>query len=570
MIKTLLISNYALISGIEIEFDPGFNIITGETGAGKSIILAALGLLLGDRADMRVVRDTSRKSVIEAVFGIADAPGVADMLADLGFDSVDNDCILRRELLPGGRSRAFVNDSPVTLPVLRQIAVRLIDIHSQHQNMLLASPEYQLEILDNLAGNASLLREYRAAYALYRRTLRQYTETRDMIRRNRDDADYIAFQYDELEAMELQPGEHESLEHERDTLSNLDELLERIDSALTPLAGEPVSVQTALADAVSAVESLAFDQTDEDNDPDIDFHNLSERLESARIELSDIADTLLQYRESLNADPGRLEEVEERLSRLYSLETKHHVANADELIEIRDRLAAQLATLEDGDRVLARLEAEAKRAKKAAVNLATELSDRRTAAAADFSRRLRETAAPLGMPNLRCDISFMRAKLDHDGFDRVQYLFAFNKNQALTPVGGAASGGEISRLVLSVRAILAERMQLPSIIFDEVDTGVSGDIATRMAAMMAAMSRSLQVICITHLPGVAAMGSVHFKVYKEDDENSTTTRIRRLDTPAREAELALMLSGNPADPTALATARTLLSKQILNYEKSNP
>lgn len=570
MIKTLLISNYALISGIEIEFDPGFNIITGETGAGKSIILAALGLLLGDRADMRVVRDTSRKSVIEAVFGIADAPGVADMLADLGFDSVDNDCILRRELLPGGRSRAFVNDSPVTLPVLRQIAVRLIDIHSQHQNMLLASPEYQLEILDNLAGNASLLREYRAAYALYRRALRQYTETRDMIRRNRDDADYIAFQYDELEAMELQPGEHESLEHERDTLSNLDELLERIDSALTPLAGEPVSVQTALADAVSAVESLAFDQTDEDNDPDIDFHNLSERLESARIELSDIADTLLQYRESLNADPGRLEEVEERLSRLYSLETKHHVANADELIEIRDRLAAQLATLEDGDRVLARLEAEAKRAKKAAVNLATELSDRRTAAAADFSRRLRETAAPLGMPNLRCDISFMRAKLDHDGFDRVQYLFAFNKNQALTPVGGAASGGEISRLVLSVRAILAERMQLPSIIFDEVDTGVSGDIATRMAAMMAAMSRSLQVICITHLPGVAAMGSVHFKVYKEDDENSTTTRIRRLDTPAREAELALMLSGNPADPTALATARTLLSKQILNYEKSNP
>lgn len=562
MIKSLLISNYALISNIEIEFDPGFNIITGETGAGKSIILGALGLLLGERADMRVVRDAARKSVIEAVFGIVDAPGVAGMLAELGFESVDGDCILRRELLPGGRSRAFVNDSPVTLPVLRQIAVRLIDIHSQHQNLLLASPEYQLEILDNLAGTAPLLESYREAYAVYRRSLRQYTETRDMIRRNRDDADYLAFQYNELEAMELQPGEHESLEHERETLSNLDGLLEQIDRAITPLAGEPANVQTALDEAVSAVESLAIDLADDDADtePDVDFHNLSERLESARIELADIADTLMEYRSSLNADPGRLEEVEERLSRLYSLETKHHVANADELIEIRDRLGSQLATLEDGDRVLARLEAEAKRAKKAAVTLATELSDRRTSAASVFARQLREAASPLGMPNLRCDISFTRGKLGHDGFDQVQYLFAFNKNQALMPLGGAASGGEISRLVLTVRAILAERMHLPSIIFDEVDTGVSGDVATRMAAMMASMSRSLQVICITHLPGVAAMGRVHFKVYKEDDENSTTTRIRRLDRAAREAELALMLSGKPDDPAALATARSLLDR----------
>lgn len=562
MIKSLLISNYALISNIEIEFDPGFNIITGETGAGKSIILGALGLLLGERADMRVVRDAARKSVIEAVFGIGDAPGVAGMLAELGFESVDGDCILRRELLPGGRSRAFVNDSPVTLPVLRQIAVRLIDIHSQHQNLLLASPEYQLEILDNLAETAPLLESYREAYAVYRRSLRQYTETRDMIRRNRDDADYLAFQYNELEAMELQPGEHESLEHERETLSNLDGLLEQIDRAITPLAGEPANVQTALDEAVSAVESLAIDLADDDADtePDVDFHNLSERLESARIELADIADTLMEYRSSLNADPGRLEEVEERLSRLYSLETKHHVANADELIEIRDRLGSQLATLEDGDRVLARLEAEAKRAKKAAVTLATELSDRRTSAASVFARQLREAASPLGMPNLRCDISFTRGKLGHDGFDQVQYLFAFNKNQALMPLGGAASGGEISRLVLTVRAILAERMHLPSIIFDEVDTGVSGDVATRMAAMMASMSRSLQVICITHLPGVAAMGRVHFKVYKEDDENSTTTRIRRLDRAAREAELALMLSGKPDDPAALATARSLLDR----------
>ena len=276
--------------------------------------------------------------------------------------------------------------------------------------------------------------------------------------------------------------------------------------------------------------------------------------------MSDIADTLMDYRESLNADPGRLQDVEERLSKLYSLETKHHVANADGLIAIRDRLAGQLATLEDSDRVLSTLEVEAKRAKKAAVALANELSARREAAATEFASQLREMASPLGMPNLRCEISLTRCKLGPDGGDQVQFLFAFNKNQALMPLGGAASGGEISRLVLTVRAILAERMHLPSIIFDEVDTGVSGDVATRMAAMMAGMSRSLQVICITHLPGVAAMGNVHFKVYKEDDDNSTTTRIRRLDNAAREAELALMLSGKPDDPGALAAARSMLGR----------
>lgn len=560
MIKNLVISNYALIGFIDIDFDAGFNIITGETGAGKSIILGALGLLLGDRADMRAVEYKQRKSVIEATFDISDATGLKNMLAGMDLESPHGDCVLRRELMPEGRSRAFVNDTPVTLPVLRQVAEHLIDIHSQHQNMMLVSPDYQLEILDNLADTEALLADYRQAYTHYRRCLKQYTETRDMIRRNRDDADYLAFQYNELDVMNLVPGEHEALEHERETLSNLDGILEQVDRALTPLSGEPMNVQTALDEAVSAVESLAIEVTgDDDSEPDVDFHNLSERLDSARIELSDIADTLMAYRESLNADPGRLEEVDERLSKLYSLETKHHVANADELIAIRDRIGSQLATLEDGDRVLAHLEAEAKRAKKAALTLGASISEKRQAAAAVFAKKLRELASPLGMPNLRCDISFTRGSLGPHGFDQVQYLFAFNKNQALTPLGGAASGGEISRLVLCIRAILAERMHLPSIVFDEVDTGVSGDVATRMAAMMAEMSRSLQVICITHLPGVAAMGKKHFKVFKEDDENSTVTRIRCLTPEEREAELALMLSGNPADPSAVATARSLLN-----------
>ncbi len=565
MIKNLYISNYALISEIDIAFERGFNIITGETGAGKSIILGALGLLLGERADMRVVRESDRKSVIEAVFDIADAPGVDTILAENALESPEADtiCILRRELLPGGRSRAFINDNPVTLPVLRQVAERLVDIHSQHQNLLLATAAYQLEIIDNLAGTAELLERYRHAFAQYRRALKQYTDTRDMIRRNRDDADYLTFQFEELEAMNLQPGEHEALEYERETLANLDQILERLDKAIAPMSGEPVNVQTALDDAASAVEGLAFDFADEDGQgaSTIDFSGLAERINSARIELADIADTLTDYRRSLNADPGRLEQVDERLGKLYSLENKHHVANADQLIAIRDRLGSQLATLEDGDRVLARLETEAKRAKKTAIDLATELSDRRMAAAADFARTLRDTASPLGMPNLRCDISFSRTKLGQDGFDQLQFLFAFNKNQSLIPLGGAASGGEISRLMLAVKAILARHMHMPSIIFDEVDTGVSGDVAARMADMMAAMSESLQVICITHLPGVAAMGDVHFKVYKQDDDTATTTRIKRLDTSAREAELALMLSGNADDSTALAAARKLLSKK---------
>lgn len=561
MIKNLHISNYALIDELDIEFSQGFNIITGETGAGKSIILGALSLLLGGRADMKVVRDASRKSVIEAVFGIDGAAGVDQLLREHQLEGGDSDCILRRELLPGGRSRAFVNDSPVTLPVLREIAVRLVDIHSQHQNQLLAEPSYQLTIIDSLADTENSIAEYRKAYVEYRKRLKKYTETRELIRRNRLDADFIAFQYEELMNMELSAGEHESLEREREILANLGEVQGRLDAALAPLSEEPYDALSALGSAVDALESLAMTIGDDD-DGQTDFHALSERLESARIEIADIADTLFDYKESLNMDPGRLEEVEERLNRLYSLETKHHATNADELIALRDRLGEQLAALSDSDNVLATLETEAKRAKKHAVALATALSEKRAAAGTEFSAELRRQASTLGMPNLRCEISLTRGKLGPDGFDQVQFLFAFNKNQALMPLGGAASGGEVSRLMLTVRTILTERMHLPSIIFDEVDTGVSGDVAGRMARMMAVMSRRIQVITITHLPGVAAMGRDHFKVYKEDDEHSTTTRIKRLDRAEREAELALMISGNPEDETALANARALLAKGV--------
>ncbi len=557
MIESLHISNYALIDSIDIEFAPGFNIITGETGAGKSIIMGALSLLLGGRADSRAIRCTDRKSVIEAVFSVDAADGVAAILKQNDLDADGTEIILRRELsASGGRSRAFVNDTPVNLPLLKQVAERLVDIHSQHENQLLAQPDYQLGIIDSLAGNGALLAEYGTAYDAFRAALKKYTDTRDLIRRTRDDADFIQYQYEQLAAMSLQPGEHQALEQEREVLSNVGEIKDSLEKALSPLVNAPENVLSLLTAAVGAVRELA--ETFEGGD--VDYSALADRLDSARIEISDVTDTISDVDSRTGADPHRLADVERRLSELYSLELKHHVEDADGLIALRDRLARQIEALDDAENVLSALEHAARRAKKTAWELAQQLSERRSAAASDFAMRLRERAALLGMPNLRCEISITKDKLGSEGLDHVQFLFAFNKNQPLMPVGNTASGGELSRLMLTVKSIVAESMHLPSIIFDEVDTGVSGDIAGRMGAMMAEMGRYIQVITITHLPGVAACGRRHFKVYKEDDETSTNTRIRTLAEEERPGEIALMICGSSDDEAALANARALLSK----------
>lgn len=557
MIKTLHISNYALIDEIDIDFAPGFNIITGETGAGKSIILGALSLLLGGRADIKAVRRGERKSVIEAIFLLGDAPDVERIIQENNLDNpVEGECLLRRELLPGGRSRAFVNDTPVTLPLLRELAEHLVDIHSQHQNLQLSTEAYQLGVLDILGNNRDLIDRYHKAFASFREALKKYTDTRDMLRRNRDDAEFITYQYEQLAAMNLVPGEHEELEKEREILANVGEIKEQLGAALVPLSEGTPNALELISGAVDALETLA--DTLGEGDRVVDYRLLAERLESARIEIQDIADTLSESNDNVAADPVRLQELESRLGELYSLELKHHVDDADGLIALRDRLKAQIDTLDDGDNVLHSLEVAAKRAKKAAITLAQQLSERRAATAAEFSAELCRRAAPLGMPNLRCDIEMTKGKLGADGYDQVRFLFAFNKNQAPMPIGGTASGGEISRLMLTIKSIVAERTKLPSIIFDEVDTGVSGDIAGRMGLTMALISRYIQVITITHLPGVAAMGSRHFKVYKEDDENSTNTRIRLLNDGERRGELALMISGSATDSAALANAEALL------------
>lgn len=551
MIKSLHISNYALISNIDIDFTDGLNIITGETGAGKSIMLGALSLLLGGRTDTKVIADTAKKSVIEACFALEKAADFADFFADNDLDMDGNLAILRRELSPNGRSRAFINDSPVNLTVLRELAMRLVDIHSQHQNLLLADPAYQLQIIDNLAGNNELLDIYRKHYHDYQAVLKKYSDTRDMIRRGRDEADFISYQLNELNELDLQPDEQAALEQERDALSDVGRVRSLISDVLSPMNGDDNALD-ALDAAADSLRELA--DTIEDADA------LASRLDAALVELRDIAETVEGYGEEFVADPQRLDEVENRLGRIYSLELKHHVDDSDALIDLRDKLAMQLDTIENGDRLLTTLETEARQAKKEAMIIARRISEARQKCADAFAEELRAAAKPLGMNNLHCEIALSSGKLTPTGIDRVDFLFAFNKNQELMPVGQTASGGEISRIMLAVKAIVGEKMSLPSIIFDEIDTGVSGDVASRMGELMQMLSKKIQVITITHLPQVAAKGKSHFKVYKEDDEHTTTTHIRQLNSDERVRELALMLSGSPDNQAAIATAHTLFDK----------
>lgn len=551
MLKSLHISNYALIDTVDINFHHGFNTITGETGAGKSIMLGALSLILGGRADLKAVRDSGKKSVIEASFEVSKYPKLKEYCLDNDIEWDDTLCILRREIAPAGRSRAFINDSPVTLDLLSHVAMQLVDIHSQHQNQLLTSDEFQLRVIDNLAGNGELLSEYSRRYAAYRNTLKRLHDTKKLIEQNRNDEDFTRFQLEQLDELGLTDGEQEQLEHDRDILSNITDIKSTLSGALDSLSEGTHNALGLLAETSDYCEELS--QYLEDSD------NISERLETVRIELRDIAETLSAYDQEFQADPEELEAIESRLNTIYSLQQKHRVSTVGELITLREELRDKLDKLENSTFTIEELEKEARRAKAAAKQLALELSQRRSEEAARLEETLRETAMPLGMKNLRTQVKVSQGELTPTGMDKVEFLFAFNKNQPLMPVGGTASGGEISRLMLSIKAIIATKMQLPSIIFDEVDTGVSGDVANRMGAMMQDISRNIQVITITHLPQVAAKGNAHFKVYKEDDDEATHTRIRELNADDRVDELAVMLSGSKVDEAARANALSLLN-----------
>lgn len=552
MLHELHISNYALIDKVDIMFDSGFNVITGETGAGKSIMLGALTLLLGGRADTRSVRDVSRKSIIEADFLLdGDYPMLHEFCRTNDIEWEDGHCLLRREIAAaGGRSRAFVNDSPVPLSMLQGVAVHLVDIHSQHQNQLLARPSFQLAVIDALAENRELTEEYRTRFEAFRNAVRNLRTAQTRIAKSREDEEYIRFQTEQIERAALLPDEDSELEHERDVLNNISGLKEALAAALGRLGDENSGAATLVGSAAAFCEDLS---------PLFGGNDIASRLESVEIELRDIIATLEDADEELHDNPARLQEVDERLDTIYTLERKHHVDSVAQLIETGRRLRERLNAIDNSPEEISSLKKEARRTRALALETAAEITNSRKIAAATLREHLLEYAKPLGMKNLNIDIKVEPSEISSTGCDKVTFLFAFNKNQPLMPVEGVASGGEISRLMLSVKTIIASRMRLPSIIFDEIDTGVSGDVAGRMGQMMRDMSENLQVIAITHLPTVAAKGNAHFKVFKYDDETSTHTSIRRLDESGRIDEISLMLAGNPADESARATAVSLLS-----------
>lgn len=552
MLELLNISNYALIDHMEITFHMGLNIITGETGAGKSIMLGALSLIMGGRADTKAIKSAAKKSIIEAVFDVTGHSQLKQFCADNDVEWDDNKCILRREISPNGRSRAFINDSPVSLALLQSVAIQLIDIHSQHQNQLLAQTDFQRNIIDTLAGNGEIKAKYVQRYNALRAAVKALKQAKIRISKSKENEEFLQFQLEKLKELSPVAGEQEELERNRDNMANITEIKSSIDVALDAISNDNFGMLHQIERCQDAISSL-------DNAIEAEA-NIPDRLESIRIELNDILGEIQSADENLNANPNELEYIEQRLENIYDLERKHDVETVEELIAIQERLQNELNELNVGDETIQELEKNARRAMALARQAGAELTNSRVATAEKFGDTLLNMARPLGMKNLTVDIKISPADMSAHGMDNVEFLFAFNKNQKPTGVAGAASGGEISRLMLAIKAIIASQMQLPSIIFDEVDTGVSGDVANRMGDMMKQAAENIQVIAITHLPQVAAKGSWHFKVFKEDDEDATHTRIYKLDREQRITELALMLSGDSTNSTARATALHLLSQ----------
>lgn len=550
MIGHLHISNYALISSLDLNFGPGMNIITGETGAGKSIILGALGLVMGMRSDSKAVRTGATKAVIEVEFDITGLVEVSTWLDKNIEDNPSGVCIMRREISAKGNSRAFINDTPTTLDQMQTLSSMLLDVHTQHQNLSLSDNRYQLSVIDSVAGTNNVLKQYQEAYHTYRQALDEYASVRDTAERYRADEEYIAYQLEKINELGLVPHEQEDLERERDRAANATTTREHLEATNNSLNTGDGGIIAALT---TAIEHLG--QLQENYD---DASDLASRLMGVRTEINDIADTVADHLAAMTVDTMPLEEIEDRLSKIYSLETRHNVETSDMLIERAKQLQERIDIIHDNNGTLARLENNAKQAKKQAVIIARQLTKMRTESALKFGETLVELARPLGLSNLRCDILISKSKLTPFGMDQIDFRFAFNKNQPLMSVGKTASGGEISRLILAIKAIVSEYANMPTLIFDEVDTGVSGEIATRMGRMMEKISRHTQIIVITHLPQVASQPGRHFCVYKEDDETSTNTNVKQLTEKERIDEIAKMLGAGAGDNAAHNNAVSLI------------
>ena len=553
MIKQLHISNYALIDKLNIGFDDGLTIITGETGAGKSIILGALSLILGERADTKSIRDTSAKTIVEATFDIS-GYGLKPFFKENDIDWDEHECLVRRELSPSGRSRAFINDSPVSVNVLRELSTRLLDIHSQHSNMLLSRRAFQLSILDSIAQNSPLLEQYHQAYQAYCDAVKKLTETQNAMEQLRRDEDYIRFQLTQLQEMQLQADEDHQLEALQNKLSNISSIKEALWTVENELNGEDNSVLDRLSVIAQRLEEAESHLSD--------VEGMHGRVRSSLIELKDIAHSVSSIIETLNDDPAELARVDARLNDIYTLERKHNAQDVNQLIDIQHDYERRLSEIEHNDDIIEELKTVVKNNRNAAMDLASQLSHRRHEAANRFGKEFLSLATPLGMKNIALDVAFDTTDLTASGTDSVEFMMAFNKNQRLMPVKDTASGGEISRVMLCIKAIIARHMQLPSIIFDEVDTGVSGDVANMIGEMMANIAQSIQVIAITHLPQVAANGDHHLRVFKADNELETLTRVESLNQQEHVMEIARMLSGKDLNQAAIENAKSLINTTI--------
>ena len=550
MLKRLSISNYALIDQLDIDFEQGLTIITGETGAGKSIILGALSLILGERADSSSIRDKERKTIVEASFNIKNY-NLKSFFDDNDLDYYDGELIARREINPNGRSRAFVNDGVVPLSTLKELMTRLVDIHSQHSNMLLARPSFQLSILDNIAVHENELNAYHELYSQYKSTERQLNELRENYERNHSEEDYLRFQLDQFKETALKPGEDEELENQQRRLANATSLKEDLWKIIKILNSEENSLIDQMADIHSTLSNA------EENLSEVE--GMSERVNNAIIDFKDIAQSVAAIEEGLNDDPVTLQKVEDRLNTIYSLERKHNVKTVDDLIALQEQYSARLDAIDCSEERINAMQEQLALQRQAAASKAETISENRRKAAEMFVHDVLPIAQNLGMKNLLFDINFNKVDLNSTGSDSVEFLFAFNKNQALMPVKDTASGGEISRLMLCIKSVIARSMNLPTIIFDEVDTGVSGEIAHKIGDMMGEIARHIQVIAITHLPQVASHGNSHLRVFKTDTDTQTVTSIERLNDEEHVIEVARMLSGSEIDQAAINNARALIS-----------
>ncbi len=553
MLKSLYIRNYVLIDKLDIRFENGFSVITGETGAGKSIILGALGLVLGQRADGKSIKNTADKCIIEAVFDIS-AYRLTAFFEEHDLEYDPETCILRRELYVTGKSRAFVNDSPAPLSVLKELGTRLIDIHSQHQNLLLGDNRFQLRVIDVIAGNTPVLEEYQQIYRQYQYCKKALADLQEKALRTKQEEDYVRFQLEQLTEARLQPGEQEALEQELETLSHAEEIKGALYKVTGLLDGDEAGAVQLLKEALTATESLEryFPRARE----------IAERLRSAYIDLGDLASETDILKEDIEFNPERMEWVNDRLDTLYSLQQKHRVSSPEELLALQDKFILQLQEIDSFDEQIAELEEQRDQAHRQLVEIATRLSGRRKKASSSFATQLVSMVAPLGIPNARFDVAIQpRVVPGADGMDDIQFLFSANKNGIPQPVAQIASGGEISRLMLCIKAMIAGFTALPAIIFDEVDTGVSGDIADKMGEIMKQLGAQMQVLAITHLPQIASKGKTHYFVYKQDIEEQTVTRIRELTSGERITEVARMLSGASLTDASVANAKDLLGWQ---------